>query len=152
MDHRSKEWFKAQTRVGAWLHGRGVSVRTAGYYAPFDLITDGNTRIEVKFAELRPINPAKNLGWAFNIHRHGKVSNGSVDFYIFRCEMGKRIGKLMGFSNAIHLVIPSPIDKTVIAVSLRSLIRGQWAQYLNNPKAILEFEKRKNGSEKEVTA
>lgn len=106
--------------VAAWLgaHGYPVSIQKE-HTSPFDLLCAGK-RIEVKVS---PRRPSDNI-WFFNIHRHGIMSEGAVDVYILRLE------NVPDFKYAIHLIIPAPIGKATVQISLRSLIT-RFGRYYN---------------------
>jgi hypothetical protein len=120
-------------------------VRRAGYYAPFDLYTPRGTRIEVKSSEFRAGKSSNNTGWIFNIHRHGKVNNDSVDFYVLRAEPGK-FSRVLGFRYAFYLIIPAREmgKRATIVVSVRSLLT-RYARHFGRFDLIKEFDKRSKG-------
>ena len=116
----SADYLKRIKRVQGWLKGRGITCTVAPYICPYDLVS-GRLRIEVKVAPA--IKRRGRRTWTFNIHRHGKLQEAQVDFYVLRMEGVES-------KNALHLVVPAPIGVKVISITLRSLIIT-WARYVN---------------------
>lgn len=98
-----------EKRVLHWLLGRGFVVRKAPAHAPFDLLIR-QLRIEVKCAAYN------GRRWKFNIHRHNKLNEKQVDYYILRLE------KFPQSSKALYLVMKAPLKRMTIDVTIRSLL------------------------------
>jgi len=111
-----------QIRVWQWLANHGIDATYAKYQDSYDLIV-GHLHIEVKTAHF-----SRGL-WRFNIHRHGKLKEGEVHWYILRL-----LG-VPGFKSAIHLVIPSPIGTPNVQISIRSLVT-RWGRFYNKVDGI----------------
>lgn len=99
--------------VGQILSGSGRRVRRMHRRGPYDLLVDGEFRVEVKSAE--PQDDNGSPVWKFNIHRHGKVVE-ETDFYILRLE------KVPFTKAAIHLLLRAPLGTPTVNVSFRSLL------------------------------
>jgi hypothetical protein len=83
----------------------------------FDLLMDGKVRLEVKTS--RPRKENKNgLAWKFSIHRHNKLNESGVDFYILRFE------GVPGSSKAIHALLRAPLRKLTVEYSQRQMLEG----------------------------
>ncbi len=101
-------------------HGHQVKIMpTSGEPSPYDLLVGEKHRVEVKVCARRT-----DGFWFFNIHRHGILDESSVDAYILRLE------QVPEFKCALHLVIPAPIKRSTVTISLRSLIT-RYARYYN---------------------
>jgi hypothetical protein len=115
----------SEIRVASLLRRHGFAVTYTNHNCPYDLLVNETARVEVKCASYRPLAGREDdLGWSFNIHRHGIVAEGQVDAYILRLEEAP-----FGMG-AIHLVFPSPIGKPTVGISLRSLLT-RYAKYYN---------------------
>lgn len=121
-----------QLRVSAWLRSHGlIATAVKSYLAKWDLECKGK-RIEVKSGGALQIVSSSGsfqTRWQFNIHRHGVLDESQVDVYILRLE------DVPEFTSAIHLIVPAPIGREVVKISLRSLIT-QWAVYFNRVDLI----------------
>jgi hypothetical protein len=113
--------ISGEERVRNWLNGYGIKSEHAGYSSPYDLICDGR-RIEVKTASMCADNGIPT--WRVNIHRHGKLDESNVDFYVIRLE------DFPGMKAALHLVVPSPIERSTLNINMRNLIL-RWSKYAN---------------------
>jgi len=92
----------------------GISTKKLPYNSSFDVLVGGVFRIEIKTARC-----CINKGvprWRFNIHRHGKMTEEEVDFYILRLE------NVPYHKSALHLLVPSPAKSKIIEISIRSLL------------------------------
>lgn len=94
----------------------GRIVQLMPYQSPYDLLIDG-WRVKVKGASKRKLLQGRP-GWYFNIHRHGKLHEGEVDFYILVFD------KVPEFKYSIFALVKAPVNKYVMIFSIRSLIRG----------------------------
>jgi hypothetical protein len=151
----TSEWYAAQKQVRNWLSsGYGVRTSLASYGAPFDLFTSNGTRIEVKFSPLlerrdpRARNGKKYI-WFFNIHRHGKVSEQKVDFYILMCQPTAKTAAI-GLETPVYLVVPAPLEKFTISISLRQLLT-QWGKYSNAVQPLVAFDESLTPADRDVT-
>lgn len=90
-------------------------VHMAPYHSPFDLLVR-SFKVEVKCAK-----PIKGE-WKFNIHRHNKVKESNVDFYILRLD------KFPYSKKAMHLVLKAPLRKPTVTVTIRSLLEKYHGQ------------------------
>lgn len=97
------------------------------FNCPWDVTCNGK-RVELKAASF-----TKNF-WRFNVHRHGRMNESPVDFYVFRLEAAPAI--LLGKA-AIHLVLPAPLETPTVAISPRSLLT-RYAKYFNRFDLISE--------------
>lgn len=85
-------------------------MNSKAYRSPFDLLVNG-WRVEVKIADIN-----KKGTWQVNIHRHGKLAEKDVDYYIF-CLRG------VPFSTSdIYIVRRAPLRAKTVGFSVRSLI------------------------------
>ncbi len=101
--------------VGNLLRHYGLRYKVMNYNDPFDLLISNKYAVEVKTAHRQV---GENF-WRVNIHRHGKVEETGVDFYLFRLVN-------VPYSNAaIHLLEAAPVGKKVITISFRSLLNGK---------------------------
>ena len=116
-DEKGREGVYA---VAAWLGNSGYPAAIPKRHtSPFDLLCAGK-RIEVKVSPRRPYDNK----WFFNIHRHGILSESEVDVYILRLE------NVPDCKAAIHLIIPAPIGKPTVGITIRSLIT-RFGRYYN---------------------
>lgn len=122
--HPQRFGRKAETKVATLLGKMGCSVKACSYDHPFDLMVNGR-RVEVK-AAMPSLREGKYqyTVWHFNLHRHGVLSESLVDFYVLRLD------GVPDFKAAIHLVIPAPVKRKTISITLRSLIM-KYAQHVN---------------------
>lgn len=96
------EWIRRQFPAAV--------VTPAEYCAPFDVVVNGR-RIEIKSA-----NFSSNRGaWSFNIHRHGKLDESQVDYYLFRLNLVDRPPE--------HMLFPAPIGLYVAYIYATNLDR-----------------------------
>jgi|SRR5882762_716138 len=116
---------RAETYVCSWLKTQGLEVTMMGYTSPYDLLVNG-WRCEVKMAPMKP-----NGKWNFNIHRHGKVNELEVDFYIFVLE------DVPYCKASIYLIKKAPLSCPTVEISVRSLI-VRHSQDVHNVKPLLE--------------
>jgi hypothetical protein len=110
-----REAIQREATVAALLQKGGRKVSRNGYVSPCDFIIDGR-HVELKSAE-----PSKKLRWFFNIHRHGKIDEIGVDWYILRFE------GIPGVSYALHALVKAPIGLYALRLSFRALIKGEMA-------------------------
>jgi hypothetical protein len=114
-----------EAAIAAWLSrvlrtnvDRGI--RGSGY----DYLANGH-RIECKTGIY-----SKETGfWTLSIHRHAVINEASVDYYVFRLE------GCPFWSAAIHLVIPAPLERSTICISLRSLVI-KWSRFIDATDAL----------------
>ncbi len=121
---RRAAWNRDELAVCSWLQRRGLRPERSGYGDPHDIICrKTGMRVEVKSAKL------SHGFWKFNIHRHGKLNESQVDAYILR------LNGIPFSKNAIHLILPSPLRRYTINISLRSLLTI-YAKYFNEFKYL----------------
>ncbi len=96
--------------VVAWLRSKGMKASLTKYAQPYDMLVNG-WRCEVKTATMN-----SDGVWLFNIHRHGKLNEAEVDFYILVLE-GVPFCKA-----AIYIIKKAPISSPTVSISVRSLI------------------------------
>ena len=96
--HRIIEWLKVQLP--------SACVTSAHYNSPFDVVVNGK-RVEIKVSTFHE----DKGGWFFNIHRHGKIDESNVDFYLL----------CLKSQTDIFVLRPSPTGKLTILISKRSL-------------------------------
>lgn len=107
--------------VEAWLRGRGLKVmKSKAYRSPFDLLVNG-WRVEVKIAEMN-----KRGKWQVNIHRHGKMTEDEVDFYVF-CLRDVPLS-----TSDIYLVRRAPLKSKTVSFTVRSLL-SRYASWSSSP-------------------
>ena len=134
---------------------RETKVRTlaADYFSPFDLYTPNGTRLEVKWSPFgviaRKCSRYSNgrRGWQFNIHRHGNIDNGNVDFYILVCQPSQELVKI-GFGTPIFLVVQSPITIPVVRLSLRTMLM-KWGAKANAVEPLKAFDATRTEKDRE---
>jgi len=98
----------------------GNNIQKCGYFDPCDFIIFGKT-VELKTARPRHLCGKGTIpGWKFNLHRHGK-NPVNPDFYILRLEAIPYMGK-----KAIHLLFDGNQNRKTIAITLRSLMNGDF--------------------------
>lgn len=102
-----------------WLTAHGYEAKKLPRGQGADLLLGGKLRLEVKCS-----SPNDHGKWTFNLHHHGVLDESRVDLYIFRIE------KLPEFSHALHLIVPAPLNRLTVSMSLRSLIL-RWGQFAN---------------------
>lgn len=112
--------YRGMMNVYMLLRQQGFKVELAGYYAPFDILVDSKIRVEVKTCA--GIQKNGSTQWAFNIQRHGKISE-ETDFYILRLENVPYSKK-----KALHLMMKAPLKTPTIKVDYRSLVT-RYSQY-----------------------
>lgn len=106
--------------VESWLKFKGLSVSRSKYNSPYDLLVNG-WRCEVKTASL---NEEKGV-WFFNIHRHGKINELEVDFYIFALQG-------VPYCEAqIYIIKKAPLEFSTFSASVRSLITQHSPDVMN---------------------
>jgi len=120
-----------ELRVRALLEANKhkVSLKHKG---PFDLLIDGVIRAEVKTCGGAIRSGRDYPHWFFNLHRHGVLNEEEIDIYILRLE------NIPDFSYAIHALIKAPIKKLTLNVTLRSLINGDWYNYIKEFQNFLK--------------
>ena len=133
MTEPQKRGRKRQAAIYKALKAAGREVKQQKHsHCPFDLLVDGK-RIEVK-ASIRLAGKNHCTGtWLFNLHRHNKLDESGVDYYILA------LSELPGMKQSMYLLVPAPIGKKLIVISIFSLIRGEWA------KAAQDFQSFKRG-------
>jgi hypothetical protein len=109
---------EGEARVSHWLKSHGYEVKKLRTRLGADLIANGK-RVEVKCAR-----PDKDGEWTFNLHHHGVLDEGRVDLYVFRVE------GLPATKKPLHLIIPAPLKRLTLAMTVRSLILT-WGRYAN---------------------
>jgi hypothetical protein len=113
-----------EAAVVSWLRRHGVKCkRVADYNSRFDVLTDSGLTIEVKTASL-----GSRRGrdcWRANFHRHGKLKESGVDFYILVLDESEL------FSCRIFVVIPAPIGSSTMCITARTLL-NRFAANINN--------------------
>lgn len=117
----------SEKKVQVLLSQFGHTVRKMPYIGKYDLLVDDKHRVEVKCSSCsnKDVRPT----WIVNFHRHGKLDESNVDFYIVRLED-------VPFSKqSIHLLFFAPIKRPTIRFTFRSLIY----LYGNNAKAFISF-------------
>jgi hypothetical protein len=108
---------RGEENVAMVLYQSGRKVKRMSRRSPFDLLIDDTWRVEVKVAGMRMCEGAPL--WSFNLHRHGKLNEKNVDWYILRLE------DIPFCKYAIHLLLRAPAKQLVVSITLRSLLNGQ---------------------------
>ena len=130
MDHKDKNWYRAQSLIQGWLRYHGVHSHLAGYLDPYDLVTNSGKRLEIKLSEFCP----KKRHWSFNIQRHNILDESQVDAYVLRFNPGAA-SVVLGIY-PFHLVMPAPIGVKNIRMAARNLLCGRWAEHFNNVEIL----------------
>lgn len=99
-----------EKKVLTWLAKQNVRLSITPDDYPYDLIANG-WRCEVKTS-----SPSKNGLWRFNIHRHGKMTEYYVDFYIF-CLIDVPFCGI-----PIYVIKKAPLKTPTVTMSFRTLI------------------------------
>lgn len=120
-----KHGVSVELEAVRWLVKFIPDASQAPFRAKYDILANGK-RIEAKQSEF---GSGRKQAWFFNIHRHGVVEESQVDFYILRLEAAPI------FKAAIHLVLPAPIGRPTIVISLRSLL-VRYGKYYNRVDLI----------------
>jgi hypothetical protein len=108
----------SQHRIGNWLLSCGIrDVRICRRLWPFDALVNGK-RVEMKAARF------SKGKLKFNIHRHNVLDESSVDVYILRLDDFPYSRK------AVHLVIPAPIGRHTVSITIRSLL-SRYHRYID---------------------
>jgi hypothetical protein len=115
---------RAETYVRNWLVSKGLEVSLTNG-GPYDMVVNG-WRCEVKMA---PMNSKGK--WTFNIHRHGKLNELEVDYYIFSLE------NVPYCKASIYLIKKAPMSCATFEVSVRSLI-VRYSEDVHNVKPLFE--------------
>jgi hypothetical protein len=106
-----------------WFRRCGLETSYAGYYSPFDLAVNG-WRVEVKTGDIDADGE-----WGFNIHRHGKLDESHVDFYVFV------LNGMPYLKGSLFMVRDAPIGTKTMRVSVRTLLAGS-SDRLNDAHAL----------------
>lgn len=130
-----KHGTEVQQEISYWvacrisrLYGFRVPVETVlPYNYKFDSLIN-RKRIEIKCGKIQSYGI-----WKFNIHRHGKLDESSVDFYVIRLEDVPFVRH-----NWIHMVIPAPIGVSTLAIGMADLIEGKYARYIDAVHLIID--------------
>jgi hypothetical protein len=105
-----------QFKVERWLRKIGkLRTRMAPWHCPYDLLVETDTRGVFNRVEVKSSDFCQGR-WFFNIHRHNKMTENHVDFYVLRLD------KFPYRRKAMHLVIKSPIGKRTIKMTLQGLV------------------------------
>lgn len=115
--------LRSEEMVAFWLRQYFPDVHQTAYADHFDVAVAGKC-VEVKVGIPRFNNRSQLTCWRFNIHRRGRLSEVGVDAYVLRLE------SVPGFKAAVHLIVPAPIGRTTLQITLRSLLT-RWGQYYN---------------------
>ncbi len=112
------------------LEKNGHSVFHVRTFTGFDLWVDNEYRIEAKVGSLNASGR-----WFFNIHRHNKLKEDSVDLYI------------LGFHNkqdaVFYAAVEAPVGKKSMSVSQRA-VSSDWAHHLSLFDAFLKGDYKPN--------
>lgn len=108
----------AEHKVKLLLRYHGIKcVHVGGFKIKQDLMVDG-IRVEVKCASpLQSKKSQKAPNWFVNFHRHNKMSEGHVDYYIVRLVPVEIMGK-----RSIHLLFKSPVLTSTMNFTIHSLL------------------------------
>src|SRR5437870_12223683 len=126
-------WFDAETKVKNFLKYRGIASTRAEFSSPYDLLTAGGQRVEVKYAGFRRLAKDGRMGWKINFHRHNILDETEVSWYVavLDADSAGLFGKAV-----LSLVLPAPIQKTTLQLSPRSLV-SRWAGFVNNWRPLV---------------
>jgi hypothetical protein len=130
------QWKRTEGLVAVMLRRRGVQCRRVGKVrSPFDVLTAGGLRCEVKAASFRRNRKA----WVVSIQRQGKLDESQVDFYVLALSVGGLFHRAK--HKKVYLVIESPIRRKQIVVTLHRLLT-QWKDYVGAWSLIQQAERR----------
>ena len=115
--------------------------------SPFDLLVGGKARVEVKVARLpQKVSPpcSDGISWNFNLHRHGEIESGAVDFYVAYLPPMKALGLKYGFA----LIIPALEweGKYTIHITFKTLV-AKWGKYWGQWDQVKRFCANGSGTE-----
>ena len=128
-------WQRAETKIKNFLKYRGIDSKRANFNSPYDLLTAGGQKIEVKWSSF--LTKADGWqGWVINAHRHSILDESNVNWYT--AVIGSDPTHLFG-NAVLTLIIPAPIQKKTLVISPRSLAT-RWAGYVNNWRELLQAE------------
>jgi hypothetical protein len=105
--------FNGERAVLSTLRRHGHAVEHMPGSSHFDLLVDGNIRVDVKTAS--PQMYKGRLTWFFGIHHPWKTL-ADTDIYILRLE------KLPFYKGALHLLLKAPFPVQTIHITINSLL------------------------------
>lgn len=85
-------------------------------HCKFDILMDGNIKIEVKSASF-----GNDKTWVFNIHRNNVLDEKEVDFYVFHFD-GVPFSK-----KPIYALFKAPLNSYSMEFNMKRLIEGKIA-------------------------
>jgi hypothetical protein len=130
------QWKRTEGLVAVMLRRRGISCHRVGKVrSPFDVLTAGGLRCEVKAAAFRRSRKA----WVVSIQRQGKLDESQVDFYVLSLSVGGLFNRAK--HKKIYLVIESPIRRKQIVITLHRLLT-QWKNNVGAWSLIKQAERR----------
>lgn len=129
---------KKLLQLNGYLSSMGMKPSIANRTnSPYDILVLNKARLEVKVAEAhKKARDGNSFSWQFNIHRHGEIVRGKVDFYVFYIPPIVEFG----FKQWIALIIPaSEVDgKNTVQISPVTLML-KWGKFHNRYDLIKKF-------------
>jgi hypothetical protein len=130
------QWKRTEGLVAVMLRRRGIGCHRVGKVrSPFDVLTAGGIRCEVKAASFRRSRKA----WVVSIQRQGKLDESQVDFYVVALSVGGLFHRAK--HKKVYLVIDSPIRRKQIVITLHRLLT-QWKNNVGAWSLIQRAEQR----------
>ena len=137
---QTPSWKKVEKLVVIRLREKGVRCRYVGRnHVPFDALTRSGLRLEIKSGEYS----VKHKSWTLTIARGAagrkRLTEHLVDFYIFVLKGHPSMGLNR---KPIYLIVPSPLGKHTVHLTLRQLF-GKWHSAIGNWPLITDAEQRR---------
>lgn len=130
------QWKRTEGLVAVMLRRRGVPCHRIGQVrSPFDVLTAGGLRCEVKAASFKRNRKA----WVVSIQRNGRLDESEVDFYVLALSIGGLFHRAK--HKKLYLVIEGPIRRKQIVITLHRLLT-QWENNVGAWSLIHRAERR----------
>jgi hypothetical protein len=131
-------WKKIERIVATRLRTMDVEAKVVGRcHSPFDIITAGSQRIEVKSAEFK----SRRKCWVVSIARVGKMKEDAVDHYVFVLSGHPALG-FRRKDKRLYLIVKSPVRMKQIVVTMHRLLT-RWRDNINAWGLIIDEERRR---------
>jgi hypothetical protein len=107
--------------------------RVGGVRSPFDILTSGRLRVEVKSSEYKP----KRKTWTVSLQRNGRMAESHVDYYVFCLSMSG----FAGFRHKrLYVIVKSPVGMKQIVFTIHRLLT-RWKDNVDAWSLIVNAEK-----------
>jgi hypothetical protein len=128
------EWKRREYGVAYVLRKKGVRCRrVGGVRSPFDILTAGGLRLEIKSAEYKP----KRKTWTVSLARNGRMTESKVDYYIFALSMSG----FAGFRHKrLYVIVKSPVQTKQVVFTIHRLLT-RWKDNVDAWSLIADAEK-----------